>query len=372
MIYNKELLIKYCEENSVILDKEYDKVNRDTRIEGKCINECDNHFNKGFRSMVEVGALCKTCSVKNGVIKQKELFMKKYNGHPLKNKEVRERCKQNNMAKYGVENTFQLEKFKEKGKQTCLEKYGVQYATQNKEIKEKRANTNIELYGSANTFQVEEFKEKSRQTCIEKHGVEYSMQNKEIKEKSKKTCLEKYGFEYALHNTEIMEKMKKNNMAKYGFEHVLQVEEIREKGKQTNILKFGFPYPMQNKEVMAKYSSLHYKRKTYILPSKKEISIQGYEHFALDELLKTYNEDDIITGNENVPTIWYECNDIRHRHYVDIFIPNENLCIEVKSTWTLECKKDNVFIKQSAAKDLGYKYEIWVYDNKGNKIETFK
>jgi hypothetical protein len=53
MIYNKELLIKYCEENSVILDKEYDKVNRDTRIEGKCINECDNHFNKGFRSMVK-------------------------------------------------------------------------------------------------------------------------------------------------------------------------------------------------------------------------------------------------------------------------------------------------------------------------------
>ena len=136
--------------------------------------------------------------------------------------------------------------------------------------------------------------------------------------------------------------------------------------------KYGVSNPMQNKEVMAKYSSLHYKRKTYILPSKKEISIQGYEHFALDELLKTYTEDDIITGNENVPTIWYECNDTRHRHYVDIFIPNENLCIEVKSTWTLECKKDNVFIKQAAAKDLGYNYEIWVYDNKGNKIETFK
>ena len=37
MIYNKELLIKYCAENSVILDKEYDKVNRDTRIEGNVL-----------------------------------------------------------------------------------------------------------------------------------------------------------------------------------------------------------------------------------------------------------------------------------------------------------------------------------------------
>ena len=115
-----------------------------------------------------------------------------------------------------------------------------------------------------------------------------------------------------------------------------------------------------------------YKKKPYILPSKKEISIQGYENFALDELLKTYNEDDIITGNENVPELWYESNNKTHRHYVDIFIPNENLCIEVKSTWTLNSKKDNIFIKQAAAKNLGYNYEIWVYDNKGNKIETFK
>ncbi len=33
----------------------------------------------------------------------------------------------------------------------------------------------------------------------------------------------------------------------------------------------------------------------------------------------------------NVPTIWYIGNDGKnHRHYVDIFIPTENRCIEVK------------------------------------------
>ena len=85
MIYNKELLIKYCAENSLILDKEYDKVNRDTRIQGKCINECDNRFNKSFHGMIKIGALCKKCSVKNGIKKANELFIKKYNGHPLYN-----------------------------------------------------------------------------------------------------------------------------------------------------------------------------------------------------------------------------------------------------------------------------------------------
>jgi hypothetical protein len=47
------------------------------------------------------------------------------------------------------------------------------------------------------------------------------------------------------------------------------------------------------------------------------------------------------------------------------------LCIEVKSTWTIEKKKDNVFLKQQAAKELGYKYEIWVYNAKGEKVECY-
>ena len=51
-----------------------------------------------------------------------------------------------------------------------------------------------------------------------------------------------------------------------------------------------------------------------------------------------------------------DANNKKHRHYVDIYIPSQNRCIEVKSTWTLT--KDNVFLKQEAGKKLGYKYEI--------------
>ena len=81
-------------------------------------------------------------------------------------------------------------------------------------------------------------------------------------------------------------------------------------------------------------------------------------------------ENDIITGCKHVPCIWYnDENEKKHRHYVDIFIPSKNTCIEVKSTWTAEKKKDNIFLKQNAAKQLGYKYEIWVYDNKGVMVQ---
>jgi len=63
--------------------------------------------------------------------------------------------------------------------------------------------------------------------------------------------------------------------------------------------------------------------------------VQGYEPFALNELInvKLINENNIITGISNVPSIWYnDINNKKRRHYVDIFIPSENLCDEVKST----------------------------------------
>ena len=44
----------------------------------------------------------------------------------------------------------------------------------------------------------------------------------------------------------------------------------------------------------------------------------------------------------------------------------------MKSTWTAEKKKDNIFLKLNAGKELGYNYEIWVYNNKGEKVNCYK
>ena len=59
----------------------------------------------------------------------------------------------------------------------------------------------------------------------------------------------------------------------------------------------------------------------------------------------------------------------KHRHYVDIYIPSINKCIEVKSIWTYELDTDKVLAKQKSAKDLGYQYEIWIFNNKEQLIE---
>jgi len=131
---------------------------------------------------------------------------------------------------------------------------------------------------------------------------------------------------------------------------------------------------MQNPKFAEEYFKQCFKLKEYIFPSGRIDKIQGYENYALDELIinEKIDESDIISGCKNVPTIWYnDENGKKHRHYVDIFIPSQNRCIEVKSTWTIQKKKDCIFLKQTYAKELGYKYEIWVYDSKGNIVEKY-
>jgi len=95
----------------------------------------------------------------------------------------------------------------------------------------------------------------------------------------------------------------------------------------------------------------------------------------LDELIisEEIDESDIITGVKNVPEIWYnDANGKKHRHYVDIFIPSQNKCVEVKSMWTYNKQISSVMLKKIAAKELGYNYEIWIYDNKGTKINCYE
>jgi hypothetical protein len=122
-------------------------------------------------------------------------------------------------------------------------------------------------------------------------------------------------------------------------------------------------------DIADKASKNAYKKKYYTYPSGKTIECQGYEPFAFADLLKEgLTEEQIINGVKNVPPIPYEDETNKHHvHYPDIYIPNENRLIEVKSTWTAKKKQDNIYLKQQYAVKLGYKYEIWIYDGKGNK-----
>jgi len=237
-----------------------------------------------------------------------------------------------------------------KVKKTCLEKYGVDNILQSKDIRDKIKNTCLEKYGVENISQNESIKKIKKIQLQKNYGVE-GLSNPIIKDKKKNTCLEKYGVEYAC-----------------------QSDIMKENTKNTCLEKYGVDHHTQNSEIMDKCSKKAYKIKEYILPSGNMIKIQGYENFALDELLQNgILEEDIINGCKNVPEIWYD-DDIghKHRHYVDIYIKSQNRCIEIKSTWTFQMAHCHIFEKQDAAKQLGYDYEVWVFAENGELLDTYE
>jgi len=327
--YNSELLYNLCNEKGIKLKKDYNNIKLycNTKIEFICPT-CGIDVSKYFTYMIKRNALCKSCITINSLSKQKN---------------------------------------------TMMQKYGVEYPSQSKEIKEKIKKGFIEKYGVDNPSKTDEVKNKMKKTNLIRYGVEYIIHNKEICDKQKKTCLEKYGFENPLSNKLIRENIKKTNMLKYGVDNPAKNIDLHNKMKETNLNKYGVEYPLQNACISEKLLNNCFHVKEFIFPSQKKIKCQGYEPFALNELIKkNISENDIITNRKNVPIIWYmDENEKKRRHFVDIFISSNNLCIEVKSLWTLKNDKNNVFLKQKSAKELGYNYEIWVYDSKGNKIETY-
>ena len=69
-----------------------------------------------------------------------------------------------------------------KSKETCLNKYGTEYALSNKDIRKKIISTNIDKYGFENVFQNKEIIEKSKETCKKKYGCEHYQSTDEFKE----------------------------------------------------------------------------------------------------------------------------------------------------------------------------------------------
>jgi hypothetical protein len=372
--YDYNMLKDICDEGGVILLEDYiDKyITRDTRIIAKCIM-CENSFNKSLNKLHKQRNFgCRICAKKMQFDRVKNTMLQKYGVEYAAQSDIfKNKMKASMLEKYGVEHPNKSEEIKEKIKKTNLEKYGCEYGLQNEEVKEKRRLSNLEKYGVENPLQREEIKEKHKATCLKKYGVEHVSQSDTFKTKIKNTNLEKYGTEYFTQTDIMKDKTKQTVLNKYGVDHVSKLPEFREICKKTCLQKYGVEYAMQCPEVIENNIKSSYYFKEYEMPSGNIIKIQGYENYALDELIKNnINEIDIITGAKNVPEIWYLDNgDKKRRHFVDIFIPSQNKCIEVKSTWTFKKQKDIVFLKQNKAKELGYLYEIWVYDEKGNKVE---
>ena len=220
--------------------------------------------------------------------------------------------------------------------------------------------------------QIQEQVEKSRETFRAKYGTEWATQSDEFKDKAKKTKLDRYGNEYYSNW--------KASAATNGAKSSDEQNEINEKRRKTNIEKFGVGNTFLLPNISKKSGKGNSSVKDYELPSGKIIGIRGYENMVIDALLETYTEDSISVHNdyeEYVIEVFqynsYEKNRVK-KYYPDIFIPDENRIIEVKSMWWWNANgRDgydgrivNNLRKREAVIKQGYSYEVWLFTTKTN------
>lgn len=391
--FNHELLDIVIKRDNCIIDiSNYEKINSKTKIVFIC--KCGNENDKIFSNVYKDRALCKDCTFQNAVEKSKQTSLKRYGveypfqseiikeksrrtclknygvEHPMQSKEILEKSKQTCLINHGVERPLQSEEFKEKSKQTCFTNYGVEHSMRSEEVQEKSIQTSLKRYNTEYPFQSEEVKEKSKKTLLENHGVEYSMQSEEIMQKSKQTCFINYGVEHPLQSGELLQKSKQTCMTNYGVEHPMQSEKLKEKAKQTCLNNYGVEHAMQHAEFAEKSLKSSHRTKNFTFPDGTVVKTQGYENIALQKLLDSgYKQEDIITSRKEVPKIWYNQDNKKHRYYCDIFIKSDNKIIEVKCNYTYKANQHKNELKKEACKENGYIFEYWIINNKDHSCE---
>jgi hypothetical protein len=234
--------------------------------------------------------------------------------------------------------------------------------------KEKTIITNNKKYNTNYAVQNKEIQEERRLKLLEKYNVENISQIEDVKNKKKELSRLKYNTDYPLQHISVKEKREHTNLSRYNVRNQFQLEKIKEKIKETNLERYGVEHPSQNQEIQEKIQKTAKKYKEYLMPSGNIRKVQGYEPFALDILIQTYNEGQIKTDRKDVPRIKYIINKKNKYYFPDIYIPDENKIIEVKSTWTYKCKTDNINQKKEACISQGYSYEMWCFNHKGEKI----
>lgn len=248
-----------------------------------------------------------------------------------------------------------------KRKETNNQKYGCDYPMQVKEISEKISKS----AAKKTKEEKERSNEKRKITTSKKYGVDNIAKSELSKEKFKQTMLENHGVENPSYSNEIVEKRKNTHREKYGVDNIFQLYSTKEKIKTTNLKKYGVENPSQSPEIAIKKLKNSHLKKEFVFPSGQVGYVQGYETFVLNELLKSYDENELVVNPSKMPAIWYIGVDgEKHRYFPDIFIPHENKIVEVKSDYTFKICLETNLLKKQRCLELGYVFEFKIFNSK--------
>ena len=297
----------------------------------KCKSKDKSNLSHETRKCIVCGNEFQTKKSKTKKICSNACRMKHNSSYEI-NKTRTQSIKKSMMEKYGVEWGSQLSTFKEKFKQTKLERYGNEnyvnpnkakqtksekYGDENYNNIEKNRQTKLERYNDVNYNNRDKFKS----TMIDKFGVEWAMQSDELKEKSKHSFMEKYGG-IGLGSDELKEKIKLTMMENYGVDNPLKNDDIKEKQKQTCIEKYG-GYTLSSPTLREKVKdTLLLKYNVENVSQINDVKDKVREYYK-DEMVK-----DIFFGDrlQNKVIPLFKSDDYINSNYTNRYLFECNIC----------------------------------------------
>jgi hypothetical protein len=178
---------------------------------------------------------------------------------------------------------------------------------------------------------------KKEKTVLSKYGVKSYTQSEDFKNKSKQTCIEKYGHDFYQKSDEYKNKIIQTCIEKYGCENV-----------------------MQSREHFDSQSKSSLKIKKY---KKTNLTYQGT--YELDFIEKYHNKVDI----EKINPIRYKLNENNHYYHPDFYLPEYNLIVEVKSSYTYEFDLNKNLAKKEYSIKNGFNF-IFIIDKDYSGLES--
>ena len=272
------------------------------------------------------------------------------------------KVRKTNLERYGVVSNSQLksnkkmvkEKWQSKTeyeknlivnnrKETCLEKYGVDTYTKTEECKIKSKETWMERYGVENPSYLEIVREKRVKTKLKNFGFINNSQTEEWKDRIYEIWQNKSKEEIDI----ILKNRRITCNFKYNKDSYSQTDEYKIRFKNTCIERYGVESPMHSDIIFNKQQKSGLKTKKY---DNTELSYQGT--YELDFLEKYYDRLKI----EKINPIQYFLNENSHYYHPDFYLPEYNLIIEVKSSYTYNYDLDKNLAKKEYSIKGGYNF----------------
>ena len=213
---------------------------------------------------------------------------------------------------------------------------------------------------------------KYKESCVKRYGAEFPLNSKgtEPNKKYKETMLEKYGYEFNCRRPEVVEKAMKNYLdnfnevlekrektclEKFGTKHAFQNEEVKDKIKITNNIRYGGDNSMHSEEIFLKN-----RKKRLDIFNYKDTKLTYQGTYELDFIEYCMLNNIKIENGQRIPYVFEGKN---KKYYSDFYLPNYNLIVEIKSTYTYNMEVLQNLAKCNTCLSNGYKF-LFIFDKK--------